>query len=124
MPGKKKTGGKKKPAKAGEEINHVDNDHQESGRRISGDTASTDTELPEDTQKANKSGPSETKLDVQSFINNELTKRIQQLTASTSAAKDIQEAKQHNYQFWQTQPVPKLGKIFWWDKRRGNGPKK
>lgn len=124
MPGKKKTGGKKKPAKTGEEINHLDNDQQESGRRISGDTASTDTELPEDTQKANKSGPSETKLDVQSFINNELTKRIQQLTASTSAAKDIQEAKQHNYQFWQTQPVPKLGKIFWWDKRRGNGPKK
>ncbi|KAI1713424.1 glycylpeptide N-tetradecanoyltransferase 1 [Ditylenchus destructor] len=38
----------------------------------------------------------------------ELAKKIQLLQATPSAAKDISEAKQHNYQFWGTQPVPKL----------------
>jgi len=48
-------------------------------------------------------------------INHELVvdfaKKIQlQLQASTSAsaARDLAEAKQHNYEFWATQPVPQL----------------
>lgn len=48
-------------------------------------------------------------------INHELVvdfaKKIQlQLQASTSAsaARDLAEAKQHNYEFWATQPVPHL----------------
>uniref|UniRef100_A0A915CTN1 Glycylpeptide N-tetradecanoyltransferase n=1 Tax=Ditylenchus dipsaci TaxID=166011 RepID=A0A915CTN1_9BILA len=47
----------------------------------------------------------------------DLAKKIQLLQASTSAAKDITEAKQHNYQFWTTQPVPKLE-----EKITQNGP--
>lgn len=41
----------------------------------------------------------------------ELVTKIQllQTTSSTTAAKDISDAKQHNYQFWTTQPVPNLG---------------
>ena len=40
----------------------------------------------------------------------ELATKIQllQATSTTTAAKDISDAKQHTYQFWTTQPVPKL----------------
>lgn len=40
----------------------------------------------------------------------ELARRLKLMEASaSSSAKDMDEAKQHNYQFWATQPVPKFG---------------
>src|SRR3954462_12316622 len=42
----------------------------------------------------------------------DINKKIQQLqlqaSTSASAARDLEEAKQHNYEFWTTQPVPQL----------------
>lgn len=40
----------------------------------------------------------------------ELQRKLQLMEANSSAAKDMNEAKEHNYQFWATQPVPKFGK--------------
>jgi hypothetical protein len=38
----------------------------------------------------------------------DLQRKLALLQSSSSSARDLSEAKQHNYKFWDTQPVPKL----------------
>lgn len=51
------------------------------------------------------------KEDLTEKLRGELAKKLQifQSAPTSSAAKDLAEAKQHKYQFWETQPMPKFG---------------
>jgi len=61
---------------------------------------------PKDTDESKP--PTLNSLLANNDLSADLAKKLQLLQASTSSARDISEAKQHDYKFWATQPVPKL----------------